>query len=388
MSRAIRLPMVLFLGAALPVAVQAGVAGPTAAEAIRAYFERNPSRLQRANGLKVHGATLDQVLPTPAAAEAQRSLAETWEREPFDAAPGNEVLLLAHEVAAHSPGLAVRMLRRIATRPCNSAQGGLLRVALLAAGAEGEALCVELLLGGDDSWRSFAGMVLATHAVDLQTGEALTRRLAESAPGDSRPGWFRPLAAVGFGPAREVVLKQIQQASRDELQAEAIWTYAELNGFEGIGPLASLKPLGPRARKELEESLAWLRKETSARSPHGVEMASDREFVARFADLRTPSMQWLASAGLLSDGALEHPRKLGSKEVDGLLAQLTRSQAFGLEACKGALFLSVGSEHEGALRKLCTVNWWSPDDGSQGRGKTLAILLRKIRYEGAGEKSR
>ncbi|HJW31779.1 MAG TPA: hypothetical protein VJ505_00300 [Holophagaceae bacterium] len=362
-------------------AAQTPVQGSLVERDIEAHFTKVPSRLQRANGFKRFGATLTQVQPSPETLEMERRLVEAWEKEPLGKSVGQSVLVLAHEVAPHAPQLAARVLRRVATRPFDPVLAGLLRVTVLAAGPEGEAVAVDWLLEGRDGWPSFSASLLNAHARELQTGDVLWRRLREAAPGGVKAEWFRPLASIGHVPAQAEVLRQIHQALRDEIQQEAIWTFAELCGFEGIGPLASVQPLGPKSQKELTESLAWLRRETSTANPHGLEMSSDPDFAARFEDLPTPSMQWLRTRKLLGTEALTRPSKLSSKDTHDLLAQLIESQAFGLEACKGILFNSLGPEHEGSLLKLATVNWWSPDGQSQGRGMTLGILLRKVRYK-------
>ncbi len=368
--------MVPFLVGVGFTAVQA----PDATQAIRAHFEQEPSRLQAANGLKRYGATLAQVLPDPARRARLQQLAQAWEAAPLLPSPGQEPLVLAHELAPFDAALALRILRRCATRPVDPRVANLFRVALLAAGPGGEALALELSGATDTGWRDFGERFLAAHAVERATGAALVARIAQADEATRRAGWFRPLTQIGYPAAVPLIQDQIPACHRDELQAAMIFTYVELAGHGGIPFLEKVRPAGPLAAREREHGLAWLRKETDAANPHGLEVGNDADFVARFAGLPTPSLQWLAARGLLEVKAVERPTPLKPQATESLLEALMNSQAFGLEACKGLLFRSVEASHEGGLLRLAAVNWASPDAFSERRAKTIAILLRTIRY--------
>lgn len=367
------LPVLLLIGSSIGQA-------PEPTQAIRQHFEKVPSRLQAGNRLRPYGATLAQVLPDREGRVRLQQLALSWEAAPLRASPGQEPLVLAHELAPFDAPLALRLLRRCATRPVDPSVANVFRVALLAVGPEGEALALECSGSSDPGWRDFGERFLAAHAGGRTTGAALVDRITRADEATQRVAWYQALTHIGYPEAAPLVQARILACRRDDLQAAEIFTYVELVGHAGIEFLEKLRPIGPLAIREWEGSLAWLREETTPANPHGLEVGNDESFVARFADLPTPSLQWLEAHGLLEETAIQRSTPLKPQETEALLGALLQSQAFGLEACKGLLFHSIDATHEASLLKLAAANWVSPDAFSEGRAKTIGILLRKLRY--------
>ncbi len=92
-------------------------------------------------------------------------------------------------------------------------------------------------------------------------------------------------------------------------------------------------------------------------------------------------MRWLGEHGLLKEAALKQPPVLGAAEKAELLELLIDSKGFGLEAVKGALFLSLSKQDEASLLRIRTVSFNSPNELSMPRLKTVGIMLRTIRQE-------
>jgi hypothetical protein len=63
-----------------------------------------------------------------------------------------------------------------------------------------------------------------------------------------------------------------------------------------------------------------------------------------------------------------------------LLQRLEDAKGFGLEAVKGALFLSLDPDDETTLLRIRQVGYFSPNAQSEGRATTIGILVRTIRH--------
>ena len=62
-----------------------------------------------------------------------------------------------------------------------------------------------------------------------------------------------------------------------------------------------------------------------------------------------------------------------------LLGRLEDSKGFGLEAVKGALFLSLEPDDETALLRIRQVSYFSPSAQSEARETAISILVRTLR---------
>lgn len=348
---------------------------------LMAHFAKSPARIKVANQvLRLHGTPLSATQPSPSDLQALRLLGERGMKVPVTDLTGIALVGLAHELAPHDPGIALGLLERVATRPPEPDFTPMFGVALLACGKEGETFALRLLLEPDSKWKKFATSHLREWITFTPTGEGLLGRLSTASPKDAESGWLYPLAILGHYPSLPVVARHMHMATKDEVQAAAIWTYTELAGRPGLSTLEALRPIGPESTKEHRAALEWLRKETTEDNPHGWDVGNDDGFISRFASLRTPSMDWLRKEGMLTEEAVRMPRRLSSAATTNLIEQLIQSQGFGLEACKGSLFLSVSADHEAALTRLATINWWFPDRSySHKRAKSIVLLLRVLR---------
>ena len=98
------------------------------------------------------------------------------------------------------------------------------------------------------------------------------------------------LAMIGDPGCLPEIRDVVEHATDDEVQAAAIFTFADLAGFDGIGYLRAVKPRGAKSMKEQEDSVAWLKAETRPDLKHGRDVSNDPDFADRFGDLRSSSV--------------------------------------------------------------------------------------------------
>jgi hypothetical protein len=175
-------------------------------------------------------------------------------------------------------------------------------------------------------------------------------------------------------------IKQIIETTKDDdIQATAIFVLAELTGYEGIKYLQDIKTNGEVSKKEKKASIDWLKKETSSKNTYGVEVTNDISFINRFGDIKSPAMSWLDKEGLLEEKKALKPIALTKEKKEKLLDLLIISKAFGLEAVKAQLFLSIEQSDLPKLLLLRKVCYHSPNNFTQGRIKTIGIFVRYLR---------
>lgn len=253
-------------------------------------------------------------------------------------------------------------------------------VLCLAAGKSGERLAVAKLKSEDLETRRMWSGYLSSFAILDESVEPIAKRFESDEDITVKANLLRAMGLLNDASASKILREQAQGATNDELQAAAMFGCVESEGFAAIRFLEGIKPIGPKAQNEKADGLKYLKEETSAESPNGFDVGNDHEFVARFGDLRrSPVIAWLDKKGLLEDDILEHPKKLDAKDKDELLKLLIDSKGFGLEAVKGALFLSVTPADVDQLVAIRAAVWYSPNTFSNSRTKTIAILIRHAR---------
>jgi hypothetical protein len=82
---------------------------------------------------------------------------------------------------------------------------------------------------------------------------------------------------------------------------------------------------------------------------------------------------------LLAEAALKDPPALAPGKKAELMPLLVDSRGFGLEAVKGSLFKTLTKEDEEPLLATRAASFYSPNDYSWGRLKTIGIMVRVVR---------
>jgi hypothetical protein len=110
-----------------------------------------------------------------------------------------------------------------------------------------------------------------------------------------------------------------------------------------------------------------------------VMVTNDIDFITHFGDSKAPSVMLMKEEGLWDTINATHPKVLTKAKKTAVLDALIESKAFGLEAVKAQLFLSL---EQGdipkllALRQACV---YSPNGDSFARLKTIGLFIRYLR---------
>jgi hypothetical protein len=353
-------------------------------DAIKSHFKSVTPELNRYGGLTLYGETLSTTAISKEALAREIALYQDAAAAGLLKSPSDEVLSLGHNLIIHDPGTGASYLKllHISADLADERHRNALYAATLAAGEKGEEMAVGEMASKNKDRRDFWASYLSQNALYLSSEKPILKYLADEPEPSIKVRLIWALSMIGDPGCLAEIKSVVEHATADEVQAAAIFTYAELAGLDGIGYLESVKPIGAKSTKEKDGSVAWLKKETRADLKHGREVSSDPEFAGLYGDLHTsPVMRWLNTEGLLAPGALKDPPTLAPAKKKELLALLIDSKGFGLEAVKGALFGSLSKEDEPLLLQIRAVSFYSPSYWSNGRLKTIGIMVRKLRQE-------
>jgi hypothetical protein len=353
-------------------------------QAIQDYFKKSPPELKRYAGLTLYGETLSSGTVSKDAVAREADLLEEAAAAGMLKSPPDEVLSLGHNLIVHDPIKGEAYLRAVneSADLSDDRVGAALCVATLAAGEPGEKMAVAELASPIKSRRVFWARYLEHAAIYSSSVKPILNRIGDESEPAIKVSLIRALAMIGSPDSLAGIQAIVERATTDDVQGAAIYAYVELAGFDGIAYVENVKPVGAQSTRERDEGLAWLKKETRPDSKHAREVVNDVDFVKRFGDLDTsPAIRWLAQEGLLQEAALKEPPKLGAAKKKELLGLLVESRGFGLEAAKGTLFRSLSREDEASLLQIRAVGFYSPNDLSSGRMKTIGIMVRQIRQE-------
>lgn len=350
---------------------------------IREHFLTVTAEVNRYAGLTTYGEPLSAGAISKEAMTRELALFNDAKAAGMLKSPPDELLALGHNLIVHDPnGAGAAYLRALhdSARPGDERIGRAFILATLAAGEPGEAMAVAALSSDDRDRRAFWGSYLERYAIYPSSANPILARIPREADPAVKASLIRALSTIGSPDSTAAVKDLVARATDDDVQAAALYAYVELAGFDAIAYVESVKPIGAKSSAERTEGLRWLKKETRPASKHGREVSNDLEFVARFGDLRaSPAIRWLDEQGLLKDAALNQPPKLAPDQKKQLLNALVESRGFGLEACKGTLFRNLAKEDEALLMRIRAVSFYSPNEMSAARAKTVGILVREIR---------
>ena len=353
-------------------------------EAIKNHFKEVPAEFDRYRGGAEYGETLSRTLPTLGAKTREVALLEQAEAAGLFAKMPDEVLRLGHNVIVHDPMSAVAYVRALhaPAAPFDDRIKDFVVAESVAAGEFGEKLAVAEMDCADPARRAFWSEYLQHYALYASSRDSITKaaRRDDLEPA-TRASLVRALGGLGAPDALPFVRELLAGEKDDAVQAAAIFAFTGLAGFDGSEELAKLKTAGKQAAEELSASRDWLRSATRADLKHGAMVNNDAEFAETFAKQPdSEAMRWIGKEGLLDDRALAHPKPMRADRKRELLQRLEDAKGFGLEAVKGALFLSLEPDDETTLLRIRQVSYFSPNAQSEKRAATIGILVRTIRH--------
>lgn len=347
---------------------------------IKVHFNKRVPQLFRYGGLAKYGDSIAQNIPSESLISEQVELANRLMGSALIEKPTDLVFALCHDLVINKPSEGIKLLTALSKIPYPSEHEKLLCVCFLAAGSSGESILVDMLTSNDSKWAQFSANLLESYALDDETAQKVAALLKLSTNNQLKCTYMKILTQIGYSNAHSTIESIAITTTDDGTQAFALFSITELLGHDAIPFLGTIKAVGPKSSKELSNSISWLKNDTSRSNPHGLEVTNDTDFINRFSDLPTPSLDWLKLRGLLKASRISRPTRLGPEETGQLLNVLIQSKCFGLEVCKAELLLSLTPVHKNALRQLAAVNWYSPYQATSRRSNSLSILMRSIRY--------
>lgn len=366
------------------VAMAQGTAPNRLVQALTSHFQTVTPEMRRQRVSGGYGETLSGTAISKEAVAREVSLFKEALATGLVKSPDPLFLALGHNLIVHDPGTGLAYLKaQHETADLSDGNvGETLVVGTVAAGEPGEMLAVSELASKDGSRRLFWARYLEYYAIFRSSAEPIQKQIAVESDPAIKASLLRALSMVGSPQSLAFVKNLLENATDDGVQAAAMFAYVELAGYDGIPFMDTVKPVGPKSSRERQDALGWLKAETRPDSKHGRDVTSNTDFAARFGtQLTSPVMRWLNEHALLKEAALKQPPVLGAAEKAELLELLIDSKGFGLEAVKGALFRSLSKDDEAPLLRIRTVSFYSPNELSRPRVKTVGIMLRKIRQE-------
>jgi hypothetical protein len=352
--------------------------------AIKSHFEKVTPELKRYESLTLYGETLSGTVPTKQELDRERALFQAAADAGLLKTLPPEVIALGHNLIVHDPSAAevyLKALHESADLTKREIVPAII-VATLAAGELGEKMAVAELASMNKDRRLFWARYLQQNALYLSSVEPIHKHLASESDSAVKTSLILALSEIGSPKSVALVKNLLEHATDDAVQTAAIFSYAELVGFDAIADIEKVKTVGEQSAAQQRDSLQWLKQQTRPDAKHGREVLNSTEFVALFGDLQTsPVIRWLHNERLLQKGVLKENPKLNPEKKKELLELLVDSKGFGLEAVKGSLFRSLAKEDEPSLLRIRCVSFYSPDKTSIGRRKTVGILIRQLRQE-------
>ncbi|MEP2025631.1 hypothetical protein [Reichenbachiella sp.] len=293
--------------------------------------------------------------------------------------PTKSVFALNHNLLIHSPQKGQDLLALLNKPTDDNEVLSLLFLETLFAGQFGEELALNNLESSNNDWSESWARYLSKNAIYNSSISKINVAIQKSTNTEIQRNLLSSLMYIGSPKSIDFIKQIIDTTKNDLIQTQAIFVYAELTGFYGIKELEKVETVGKKSKSEKEGSLSWLKEETNSVNIYGTEVTNDFDFAMRFGDIKSPSMIWMEGKKLLTNKALKNPKPLSESDKNEILDILTDSKCFGLEAIKGTLFLSVTKDDMNKLIELRRLNYYSPNGYTQGRNKTLGILIRYLK---------
>jgi hypothetical protein len=352
-------------------------------EAIRTHFKTVTPELRRYSGLTIYGETISGTALTKQELERERTLFKDAARAGLLKTLPAEVLDLGHNLLLHDPTVTEEYLKALHESADLTKREVIpaIYAATLATGEVGEKLAVAELAYANRDRRLFWARYLQQNALYLSSVDPIQKHIATESDPAVKASLIWALSEIGSPKSVALIKDLIEHAGDDTVQAAAIFSFAELVGFDGTAYIENIKTVGEKSEAERRSSVQWLKKETRPDAKHGREMSNSTDFVGRFGDLdASPVIRWLNKEYADRKVLYANP-KLSAEKKKELLELLVDSKGFGLESVKGSLFRSLSPEDEPQLLKIRSVGFYSPDGLSIARLKTIGIMIRQLRQE-------
>ena len=348
--------------------------------AIKKHFEQVPPALLRyGSRITMYGECLCKTRPSTEVIEQEIALYQQALAAGLTQKPSRLLLALCHNLLIYHPETGRKFMEEINKREYTQELRQYLATAALAAGRWGEAFALGNLESPDLERRKFWAMHLNRFAIYEESIPSILQLYGREPDPMVRRDLLRSLSMIGSFEPVAFVKQELETTSDDDIQAGAIFTYVELIGHKAIEYVEHVKPIGPKTAKEKEEGLKWLKEQTRPKSPFGIEVKNDIAFTGRFCDIKSPAMGWLNRKFQTYTNPKGIPDTFSAEDKKELLELLLDAKGFGLEAVKGTLFNCAGPEDVETLLQIRAAGWYSPNNFSTGRTKTIDILVRHIR---------
>lgn len=369
--------VVCFLIVATSNNISAQISADSLDDKILKHFEEFLPELYLYSGLTMYGESL------PDFDEDQISTELELYRQVITSGlidkPTNYVFALCHNLLIHSPDRGEEFLKLLNRPTDNEEIISNLSLEFIFAGEFGEKLALDNVESENAQWSEKWSDYLRKFAIYESSISRIMDILQTTDNTKIKQNLISALTFISNPKSLEYIKQIIETTQNDEVQASAIYAYTELAGYHGIKYIETIKPLGANADKEIKSSLDWLKTGTSSSNIYGTDVLNDLGFIARFGDIRSPAIIWLDNEGLLSVEKAQKPKAFTKSQKAKFLNKLIESKGFGLEAAKAQLFKSIEPSDIDVLLKFRQYCWYSPNDFSNSRMKTLGIYIRYLR---------
>jgi hypothetical protein len=343
------------------------------------YYKKNTPELYRYGRLTIYGEIITKF--SNEQIQKEKELFNLLKNSELINKPNDNVFALCHNLLIHSPedGKNCLLLLNRPTNDENIIHN--LFTEVFFSEEFGEQLAMDNVESQNIEWSKTWSEYLSTWAIFNSSIPRLKKMYEQTNDIEIKKNLINALMRIGNPNTIDFVQQIIETINYDEIQTKAIFAYAELAGYEGIKYLENVKTVGEKSKEEKKSSIYWLKEETSPKNKYGTEINNDINFIKRFADTKSPVMVWLIKENLLDEMKKKEPFQLTKDRKDHLLDLLMQSKGFGLEAVKGSLFRSIEVPDIDKLIKLRAVCYYSPNDFTKERVKTLGIMIRWLRKQ-------
>jgi hypothetical protein len=368
---------ILIVATATNILAQTTITADSLDKQISAHFDKYKPELFRYSGLAFYGEALKTF--DKGQVETELQLCNEVKKSDLINKPTANVFALCHNILIHTPNSGKLFLKLLNKPTTNESIIGFLYSEIIFTGKFGEQLAMDNLESTNKEWNKIWAGYLSSLAIYESSIPRIEKAFQQTNDPELQKGLISALTYISNPKSVQIVKQIIETTPNDELQAKAIFGYAELTGYDGIKYLKEVKTIGEKSQEERKSSIDWLKKETSPKNKFGTEVTNDIGFIERFGDIKSPAMIWLDKEGLLNEKKANKPIPLPKDKKDKLLDLLIESKGFGLEAVKGQLFLSIEQTDMDKLLTLRQMCVYSPNSFTNGRLKTVGIFVRYLR---------
>src|SRR4051812_8350868 len=329
----IKCTLLFLLAFALTITGQNKLNSDSLQKEITTHFKIYPPEAQRYSGLTTYGET--NVSFDQEQIKKELLLVEAVKKSELLNNPNMEVLDLCHNLSIHSPEKGKEFLALL-NKPLKDKE--LLvpfYMEIIFNGEFGEQLMLKNLSSSNLEWQRDCAGYLGSFAIYESSIPMIEKAIVNTKDPEVQQDLIGALTFISNRSALSSIKKIIENTKDDETQSKAIFAYTELTGYDGLGYLEQIKPIGEKSIGEQKASLEWIKKETSEKNRYGMLVESDVNFIMRFGDIHSPAMIWLEKEGLFDTAKVLHPVPFTSAKKNELMKLLIESKGFGLEAVKG-----------------------------------------------------